>query len=189
MRLFLAYCLEDEILLKIENITQILKKEFSNAKELKLNYVDISSIHITIKFFENQKADKIINSLNSYKYNYSLIDKEFYLRGLDAFPNKKEPKVIILPIEDNNNLLLKNFEAVEAILEKSDIKKEDRKFKPHLTIARIKYQKYGYFDDFKYWNQLPGLNIEKLAFKGSKLKLFQSIITPEKPIYKELYEF
>ena len=188
MRLFLAYSFNDVFLQKIEIISNCLKDELLN-RGAKINFVETSSVHITIKFLEDEKPETIINSITKNGFNFSLDKEEFYISSLTAFPNKKEPKILVLPIEDNKKLLIRNFEVLENILEKSGINRELRDFKPHITVARIKYPYNIAFNNFKYWGILPGIKEDKLSFRVSKLKLFQSILTPTKPIYKEIYEF
>ncbi len=193
MRLFLAYDFESETITDIEKISLFLRKEFNSnplfAKNFKVNFVESSSIHITLKFFEDEDPELIINSLKNSKEDFSLENYIFYLLGLSAFPDKKQPKVIVLPVLGEKSLIEKNFLKIEQILNNVGIEKEVRRFKPHLTIARIKYCSYDSFKDFKYWGKLAGLEKDKLDFKLNKLKLYQSILTPEKPIYKEMYEF
>lgn len=193
MRLFLAYDFESTIVSEIEKISSFLKKEFEDnpnfTKNFKANFVDTSSIHITLKFFEDEDENLIVNSLRNSNEDFSLHNYDFYLLGLNAFPDKNQPKVLVLPVYDEANLIEKNFLKIEKILNSVGIKKETRKFKPHLTIARIKYCNFNSFDNFNYWGKLIIYESDKLKFKLNKLKLYQSILTPEKPIYKEMYEF
>lgn len=193
MRLFLAYTFDDALLAKLKKIIDIIKIEFdqqiSREKNINIKYVDISDIHLTIKFFENQNPDLIINALKKYNFNFNREEYLFNLSGLDAFPNRKEPKVLILKIHNNQNIIEKNQKDIEKILEKIGINKENRRFIPHLTLARIKNFSYFNFNNFNLWETLPGFEVQKLDFSLGKLKLFQSILTPTKPIYKEIYEF
>lgn len=193
MRLFLAYDFENDFLLKIEKISSLLKEEFKEnpnfGKSLKINFVDPSLMHITLKFLEDENPEKIINSLIKSLDNFSLNNQDFFLSGLDAFPNKKQPKVIVLPVLDEKKIIENKFNEIEKILDNIGIKKEQRSFKPHLTIARVKYADFNCFNNFKYWSKLIGFEENKLIFKLNKLKLYQSILTPQKPIYKVIHEF
>lgn len=193
MRLFLAYTFDDTLLAKLKKIIEIIKIEFdqqiSRERNINIKYVDISDIHLTIKFFENQNPDLIINSLRNYNFNFNREEYLFNVGGLDAFPNRKEPKVLILKIFDDHKIIEKNQNDIENILEKVGINRENRKFIPHLTLARIKNYSFFTFNKIKLWETIPGFEVQKLDFSLGKLKLFQSILTPTKPIYKEIFEF
>lgn len=195
MRMFLAYNFNVEFLDEIDKTIEKLKGEIFNKfisknniyiNDIKINFVEKSSMHITIKFFEDEDPEKIINLLKGN--DFSLTDKKFTISGLDAFPNKNYPKVLIFPVIDNEKLIENNFNIIENLLEKGSISKEKNKFKPHLTIGRIKYINQNFLSKIDFWGYLP-LNEKGREFNLGKLRLYQSILTPKKPIYKILYEF
>lgn len=189
MRLFLAYTLDENILQLINNISDSLKLELSKIKNFKANYVGKEQMHITMKFFEDEEPEKIINLLNEPDYNFSTEKNIFYFEKLDYFPDINNPKVIVLKVKDLQKILLNNFNQIEMLLEKGGINKDTRKFNPHLTLARIKYCNYGCLASFKESKILNITDEKKISFYGSKLKLIQSILTPQKPIYKEIHRF
>ncbi|MFN3411934.1 MAG: RNA 2',3'-cyclic phosphodiesterase [Exilispira sp.] len=190
MRLFLAYNFDEQIIDIIENsivfIKDKLKEKSKSDLNFKINYVRRDSYHITIKFFEDQNPDYIIKLLKNSSENFSLNGIFFSLKGLNAFPDKKQPRVLIYPVFDEKKLIERNFNIVEEILFKGGINKESKRFNPHLTIARIKYCTKTFFNDFEYWGKYPGIESKELFFNLGKLKLYQSTLTPEGPIYKEL---
>ena len=113
-----------------------------------------------------------------------LFDREnFYLYSttVDVFATQK--LVIYLEfkrekrLEDVAELIKGNFDGNEY---------NERKFVPHLTLARgRRSSKQQYFALKK---KLEKANID-ISFKASKLVLFESILEGRKPIYKKLASF
>lgn len=219
MRLFLAYRIDNFAINKIKEFSDELKNNLNyssiNNSKIKINWVDPLDMHITIQFIPQYDPQKIIDAIINSKQSFSLENFNFKLNGLQAFPDTRQPSVLILPVEDSSNLFSSIAYDLFYILGKLGIESEKRKFKPHITLARIKYKqeikddlsnrsklnsRNNDFNEFKIFLNFPwgrlsmdnnkeNISIESFSFKGSKLFLFQSILTPQKPIYKEIYSF
>ncbi|HOV45882.1 MAG: RNA 2',3'-cyclic phosphodiesterase [Spirochaetes bacterium] len=219
MRLFLAYRIDNFTINKIKKFSDELKNNLNysniNNSMIRINWVDPCDMHITIQFIPQYDPQKIIDTLINSKHSFSLENYNFKLNGLQAFPDTRQPSVLILPVEDSSNVFSSVAYDLFNILEKLGLEGEKRKFKPHITLARIKYKqcikddlnnrsklnlRNNDFKEFKIFLNFPwgrlsmdnnteNISMESFSFKGSKLFLFQSILTPQKPIYKELYSF
>lgn len=173
MRLFLAIDLPASAKSKLNQQIETLKKDYPQ-----FSWVSPENFHITLHFFGDiKKIDNIKKKISEAVFdvnNFSL-----YSLGADLFMNQK----IVLYI------YFKREKKVEAIV--SRVKqlfqiKEDKKFIPHLTIARARIpSKQQYLNLRKKLHKLQtGIN-----FPVSKIYLYQSILTASKPQYKRMATF
>lgn len=175
MRLFLAIPASFKLKEQIEN--------FLKEKPFKASWVKKENLHITLKFLgevEEKKAkyleENINNILIPLKY------KEFQFEYASSFPNEKKPRVLFLKFKEDEEIL--NYQKdLEDIFEKEGFKKEEREFKIHLTLARLKYPP----DNLKFKKFLEDAsNFDFSPFCVERIVLFQSILMKEGPLYKPL---
>lgn len=147
--------------------------------------VNLSNIHITLKFLGEvtlDKIGKIKDAIRSVAEGFSRF--EFEIKGsLDAFPNAKNASVIFVEVADRTSRMKEIYELLEKRLWEIGIKKEKREFLPHITVARIKKRK----DIGKKIHEIDlgsGYKVE-----CSKITLYESILRPEGPEYIILGEF
>ena len=175
MRLFLAIELPEKVRTDLDEQIDDLRKQYPD-----FNWVSRENFHITVHYFgETNKLDTIKKKVKDL-----LFDREnFYLYSttVDVFATQK--LVIYLEfkrekrLEDVAELIKGNFDGNEY---------NERKFVPHLTLARgRRSSKQQYFALKK---KLEKANID-ISFKASKLVLFESILEGRKPIYKKLASF
>jgi len=134
--------------------------------------------HLTLKFLgEVDEVEKIKEKLKEIKFKLFKVR----LGKLGVFPHKKHIKVIWISLipEDEIKKLQK---SVEDVLEQI-CKKEKRKFKAHVTLARVKFVK----DKEKLLESLKTkINGE---FVIGKFKLIKSELISEGAIYTVLEEY
>ena len=149
----------------------------------KIKWVEAGNIHVTLAFIGNTD-EQLVKSVgaaleNDFKGFGSF---KFKLTGLGVFRNFTDPKIIRTGIKDPEGLN-RAHEIVRKDIGLLNIKLEDRQFKPHLTIARIK--------EIKDKNNLKKL-IQKYAdtlFQDvtvSEIVYYESILLPAGPLYKPI---
>ena len=97
------------------------------------------NIHLTVKFFGNvdqAKMPLISEALARVAKEASPIG--IVVGGTGVFPRPSRPQVLWIGIEDRTDALAKLQQRVEAACAREGLPKEDRAFRPHLTIARIR---------------------------------------------------
>ena len=57
---------------------------------------------------------------------------------LEAFPSLEEATVVVVELEDASGALAKLAERVDKLAQKHGVKPEQRPFRPHVTLARLK---------------------------------------------------
>lgn len=171
------------IALKIcpENILQNLYEELQTALSGEaIKWVAPANLHLTMKFLGDTTMEQVeevkgvLNKIGQHFYPFP-----FQLKGLGYFKNGGQPKVLfskILGLEPIQQL----FYELDRSLAEVGFEIENREFKPHLTLARIKFLKnkklfYSLVDKF------DETEIQKV--KVSEIIYFQSILKPAGPVY------
>lgn len=187
IRTFLAIELkDDETIEKIISFTQRLKQ---NQPKIKL--VEPVNLHMTMKFLGNipeTQAPKIYSILQE-EINDKLFhgkNFEYSLKGVGQF---NRFSVLWIKLLGNIQFLQNIKDSLEDFLfNKLKIERDKRtKFKPHLTIGRLKKDKINYktFDTLK--NLISeNKDLEFGVFTINQVKLKKSVLTPQGPIYTDL---
>ena len=172
MRTFVAIEVNNNNVL--DSIQQIQSKLNIKAKP-----VELHNMHFTVQFLgevSEEMIRKICDALSSIEFSAFSIT----FAGIGAFPKPNSPRVIWVGVNDGINELEKLAEIIRSKL--SDIGfSPDKKFKPHVTIFRVK-------------NKIEGLSSELEKFSSysfgkqeiSEIKLKKSELTPNGPIYTDL---
>lgn len=177
------------IALKVEP-DENLKRIYSNFRSLladeKITWVDTSCIHITLVFLGDIQ-DKIIKSAETALRELCAGFKEFSfnLKGTGVFKSLNDPRVIWIGIEQSDELMKLNQVVVNGLRNNGFIL-EDRSFKPHLTLGRIKYLK-----DIETLRHLLDKYKDTLILKidVSEVILFESILKQTGPVYNPICRF
>jgi len=187
IRSFIAIELKnDETIEKIISFTQRLKQ---NQPKIKL--VESVNLHMTMKFLGNipeTQAPKIYSILQE-EINDKLFhgkNFEYNLKGVGQF---NRFSVLWIKLLGNIQFLQNIKDSLEDFLfNKLKIERDKRtKFKPHLTIGRLKKDKINYktFDILK--NLISeNKDLEFGVFTINQVKLKKSQLTPKGPIYTDL---
>jgi len=108
---------------------------------------------------------------------------EISLKGMGGFPNFKNPRVVWVGIEKNGaEKLTELAKEIGTKLTTLGFEKE-KKFKPHLTIFRIR-KKIGDISAIMKDFEAEEFGTETI----SKIKLKKSVLSPKGPEYSDLLE-
>jgi 2'-5' RNA ligase len=108
---------------------------------------------------------------------------KLYVKGLGAFPNARNPKVIWVGMEDNQERLVLFQEKLEETLAAIGFAPEKREYSPHLTLGRVKDSRGKHDIEQlieKYKNEDLGY------FTADTIIFFQSDLQPSGPVYSSL---
>ncbi len=133
IRSFVAVGLPVEVRARLEQYGKELK-----SLGLYGSYPKADSFHLTLKFLGDipeQKVDAIGEALGRAVAGITPFQLE--VRGLGAFPNPSGARVVWIGFEQSERLSLLQ-ERVEQVLADLEFPREDRPFRPHLTLARLK---------------------------------------------------
>ena len=175
MRVFVAVEISNYKILK--NIQTFQKNVQVDGKPIK-----IDQIHFTLKFLgeiDEIKCEQVKNIVK--KISFSSFDLS--LKGVGGFPNLKNPRVIWIGIDENG------AEKLSALVNETGMKltslgfDDDKKFKPHLTIFRVKKKINDISVMMKDYQ-----TVEFGTQTVSKIKVKRSVLSPKGPEYSDLLE-
>lgn len=180
MRTFISIELPDEVKKNIAELIGELRGAGGGVK-----WVDPKNLHMTLKFLgwvEDRNLDNLIElatkavaGLGSFKARFE---------GLGTFPEGKTPRVVWVGTVEGGEKLCKLAKNLEETLSKAGFRREEREFKTHITIGRVK-EKKG-VDNLK--NQISKIKNQKFGeMIVDKMHIMKSTLTPKGPIY-EIYK-
>jgi len=175
MRLFIGIPLDESVKSDIINL-------YDNFKAAgKIKWVGRENLHVTVKFL-GETFESAIENIKS-AMDKSIVGIESFhitINKVLGFPSIKRAKVIWANVDKNAEIIEKIFMDLEDGLAGFGFAKEERKYIPHITMARVK----------------DGMNIstisEKLSFeykaKIEGLVLFKSDLKPQGAVHTKIHE-
>ncbi len=179
IRTFIAFNLPEQIISHIRTVQNSIK-----SHGFKASWVVPENIHLTLKFVGNtNKADveKIGRTMSDTVSEYSPIS--LAAKGLGVFPSIKRPRVIWIGLKGQTSLLIELQKKLDENLEQIGFPRENRPFKAHLTLARIK----GDIDSKKLLDAIKESgDLESETFIAGNITLFKSDLKPTGAVYTKL---
>jgi len=175
VRVFIAAEIPEVFRRDLREVQDELK--FSKAR---LSFVDPEIAHITIKFIGEISADKVVSIKKALKeVEFSPYDISF--RGV--FFNKPSGPRVIWTSGNDEGKSSELKSRIEDLLEPEGILREKRKFRPHVTLARIKKFHPSLAESVASLG-----NYDFGSFQVDSITLKSSILKPDGPVYDDLME-
>ena len=176
MRVFLALEISPSVKEYLQGIIKIMASRITGVR-----WVKSEGQHITLKFF-GELDEAIVENIRTRLL--SIEDKfepfETTIKGIDAFPNKRRARVIVITLEKGVDIAKAIFNDIEVALLPLGFEGEKRDYTPHITLGRKKEQSPILERD------IPDLN--GMRFIVDRLVMFRSTLTPQGAIYSPLWE-
>jgi 2'-5' RNA ligase len=131
MRLFVAVDIPEDVRSAVRALVERLRTICRSAR-----WARIEGLHVTLKFIGEtspEQAEKVKSALATVPPPAPIL---LNFRSLGFFPNERRPRVLWAGIEGGPELAALAA-AVETALTRLEIPREERKFSPHLTLARF----------------------------------------------------
>jgi 2'-5' RNA ligase len=155
-------------------------QESIRASSAKLTLVDPAIIHITLKFLgevDEKSVPRVIGAMRAIHFApYELTIRR--IRG----NNKFRPRVVWGEAEDGGKSAALNA-LLDNALEPLGFEREERKFTPHATLARVREFHPSLLDRIRMLAEYPS---GSCTIGGMKLK--KSTLTPRGPVYEDIVE-
>jgi 2'-5' RNA ligase len=181
IRCFIALDISDQIKRDCTDIIDRLKEHDADVK-----WVRADTMHLTLKFL-GRTRENILPKIQECLFNVVLSYNPFYIRiyAMGIFPNRKNPRVIWVGIEESDMLKRLHID-IENTMAPLGFTKEQRPFKPHLTLGRVRSRKgilhvVHDLDTFKD-KEFGNIHVKQI-------KLMKSDLKHQGAIYSCLYEF
>ena len=189
MRTFISVELPDEVKKNIVELVNELKDTGAGVK-----WVEAKNLHISLKFLgwvEDRQIDELPDLITTAVSGTGSFKAKF--EDLGTFPEGKSPRVVWVGTAEGGDKLCDLAKALEENLSKAGFRGEDREFRPHTTIGRVKEKKVP--------RQARDKGVDKLKEKIKSIKdakfgealvdriyLMKSTLTPSGPIYEKIKE-
>ena len=125
-----------------QHCREALKRATEELRELcgEHKWVAPENMHLTIKFIGNVNRKTLPNIHRGLRSACEdICTFTMKVEGLGAFPPKGRPKVIFASVKEDSGTLESLAERIETELaERAGIKKERRRFVPHITLGRTR---------------------------------------------------
>ncbi len=162
MRIFIAALIPSEIKVAIRDYVESIKPQWEGVR-----WESSEKFHVTLNFLGEVDESK----LSDVERILSLIGEgvspfEMEINGFGGFPSLRKPRVLFVDLSDNNEL--SRFQlGLEERLEAIGFARENRRFKSHVTVGRIKR-----------YSSLRGAisSPEPLSFKISEIAIMRSVL-------------
>jgi len=176
LRVFLALEISPSVKEYLQGIIKIMASRITGVR-----WVKSEGQHITLKFF-GELDEAMVENIRTRLL--SIDDKfepfEATIKGIDAFPNKRRARVIVVTLEKGVDIAKAIFNDIEVALLPLGFEGEKRDYTPHITLGRKKEQSPILERD------IPDLN--GMGFIVDRLVMFRSTLTPQGAIYSPLWE-
>ena len=114
------------------------------ATEAKVKWVNPQQLHWTLKFLgdvELREIPEVCDAVARSVAHLKPFDVE--ARGAGAFPDPRRPRTIWLGVGNGSEGMVELHSAVEQGLKPLGYRPEGRKFRPHVTIGRVRHSPSG----------------------------------------------
>jgi 2'-5' RNA ligase len=135
-RLFCAFELTDSLRARIQ---QHIHKLRDAIPDVAASWSRPENIHLTVKFFGNVDPARVpVISAAAERVVQEFAPIQIAVGNTGVFPRPSRPQVLWIGVEDSSGKLLELQQQLENQFAGEGFQKEDRAFRPHLTIARVR---------------------------------------------------
>lgn len=171
IRAFIAIKLPEECILGLKSLEDQFNRDWRG-----ISWVRPETIHLTLKFLgeiDPGRVDEIANVLIEASSGIAAFAVE--IEGVGGFPNLKSPRVVWVGVKENP-ALAKLQQNIDEGLKDLGFEKEDRPYRPHLTLCRVKSPKDGRELGRLVEEARPNI---KMDFRADSFVLFESVLSPK----------
>jgi 2'-5' RNA ligase len=152
---------------------------FRDAQDLpvRARWTPMDNHHITLRFIgdvDDDRVDAIDNALAGVRVPSFLVEP----KGLGVLPSRRKPRVLTARI-DPTEPLRALYSAVEDALAAVDIEREERTYRPHITLARLQDAKPERL--YAALREMEGPRLD--AFPVDRYHLYESTLTPDGAVH------
>ena len=168
----------------IQEALDRFEKELQRA-QAPISWVKPERIHLTLKFLGDVAPERIPEiQKNLVKAAATASPFRLQPSGCGAFPSVKQMRVIWVGLKSDEGVLNQLQHGVEEAMAELGFKREDRPFRPHLTVGRVRGRQH--------LRSLQELLIARQAFEAeafdvTELVLYKSELRPEGARYTPLF--
>ncbi|MBI5805324.1 RNA 2',3'-cyclic phosphodiesterase [candidate division TA06 bacterium] len=178
IRCFIALELPSPVQEHLAHVITRLKEPQADIK-----WVEAKNTHLTLKFLGEITSEQL-NCAREFLLKQSGKNRAIccHVGQMGVFPSWSRPQVVWLGLKDGIQELSALQIAVENGLADCGFARDPKKFKPHLTLGRVRSP--NKMD--KLAEKIRTLPLKEMEFSFGKLALIKSTLTQNGPIYQPL---
>jgi 2'-5' RNA ligase len=150
-----------------------------------VKWVSTEDLHLTLKFLGDVPRSEVTDLCDVVAEAVAGIKPfEAECHGGGAFPNVERPRTVFLGLGEGQDEMVALHDALEAPLAEMGFRAEHRRFRPHLTIGRVRRATSGIED----LGSLIGQHADFAAgrFTVKEVIVFSSQLRHQGPVYDVL---
>lgn len=176
-RIFVALNIPDYAKEKLFGIIYQLHSDKSLKWETK------EKIHLTLKFIGDVEDELIPQIKNDLLFLEEYKTQLLQITGFGFFFSYRVPRILWAGLKYSEEL--KSIaERLEDYFIRYGVEKENRPFKPHLTLMRIKNNPGEFFI-----NKFKNSKFEPISFQSNSISLIKSELKPAGSVYTEINKY
>ena len=180
LRTFIAVETPDDVQAALRRLIAELSTDAAAVR-----WVRPENVHLTLKFLGDVDETEIHRVCHSARdAAEGSVAFQVPCIGVGAFPSPARPRTVWVGIQDPEGLLDELHRRLEKTLRPLGFPREKRKYHPHLTLGRLRYNRRGGDELREQIEQQKNLEIGTLDVR--RLVVFSSDLTPDGPVYTAL---
>ena len=185
MRLFVAIDVGPTIASAAAMLVERLKTRAAKlSPRAKITWIPADRMHLTVRFIGHVDEPQYQAIASALQPAVTMHPFDLRIRGTGAFPRSGPPRAIWCGISDGLEQVEDVEREITERLKGVDVPPDDRKYSPHLTLARIReahgLRASALLDSTR--------DIELGATRVEAITLFESRLSPKGPTYISLQE-
>jgi len=183
-RLFVAVPLAEDVNAVVRRLVEDVRGQEPAGRGVR--WVRLDGLHVTLRFLGPTAGDRI-DSLGDAVRRIAARNEPFEtaIAGAGAFPSSGRPRTLWLGIDDGNGALANLARDLDDELARLGWERQDRPFRPHLTLARADGVRAGPASAAALRSAADGL---RLSSRVDRVVLFESLTGGGPARYVPLHE-
>ncbi|MFC1726821.1 RNA 2',3'-cyclic phosphodiesterase, partial [candidate division KSB1 bacterium] len=176
IRTFIAIKIPGSVKSDINNWQDKLRGIVSGIK-----WVKSDNIHITLKFLGNIEEKMVLQLKEAIERSVENVSPfEIEVKGEGCFPNVNRPRVVWVGVDKGKDIISETVLKIENECSKLGFDRENRPYRPHLTVGRVKKIIKSTEDLRRFFYDNP---FRSEIFNANEIILMKSDLKPEGPVY------
>lgn len=177
MRLFFAVDPSEEARAGLARIQAGLRVALDTSG-IRASYPAASNLHITVRFLGEVADEQIAAIVDAVRSGVRRGPIFTSFSEIGVFPNRRSARAVWIGVDNGASELHDAAEQVDRCLNTLGFAREDRPYKPHLTLARLRAPRRFDPRSVSFGEELPSLS---LSSRAMDLVLYRSDTKEESP--------
>ncbi len=137
-RTFLAIDIDEHIRKGLADVEEMLA-----SQDARISWVAAENLHITLNFLGDVKDEMAADVCHIAAEVAATVEPfDFDVEGVLAVPPHGQLRMIWVGVHDSTGRMTQLHKALAMAFEGLGLKEEERSFKPHITLGRVKFAKH-----------------------------------------------